>query len=138
MGMDFPDLVLGPCMDAFAVPITVAPARSMPGQPIYGSQPNLPIRGVWSSKPVVIETSTGFHSTNQPTLGIRLADFDAAAKAYPEQGDFLSLDGDPKGICWEVTDVNPDGQGGAEMPLRSVRGRLAQAASDPAAVVPTS
>lgn len=134
MGMDFPDLVLGPCMNTFAVPITIAPAASMPGQPIYGSQPNKPVRGIWSSKPVVIETATGYHSTNQPVLGIRLADFDAIGKAYPEQKDFLSLDGDVRGICWEVVDITPDGQGGAEMQLRIVRGKLAQAASDPAAV----
>jgi hypothetical protein len=138
MGMDFTDLVLGPCMNAFAVPITVAPAKSMPGQPIYGSQPGKPLRGIWSSKPVVIETSTGYHSTNQPTLGIRLADFDALGKAYPEQGDFLSLDGDAAGICWQVIDPKPDGQGGAELELRLVRGRLAQAASDPAVANSTS
>ena len=138
MGMDFTDLVLGPCMNAFAVPITVAPARSMPGQPIYGSQPGKPLRGIWSSKPVIIETATGYHSTNQPTLGIRLADFDALGKAYPEQGDFLSLDGDAAGICWQVVDPKPDGQGGAELELRLVRGRLAQAASDPAAASSTS
>jgi hypothetical protein len=128
MPINFSDLVLGPCMIAFAVPVTVAPAKSMPGQPIYGG-----VRGSWSSKPVVIETSTGYHSTNQPTLGIRLADFDAIGKAYPEQGDFLSLDNDVAGICWEVVDPKPDGQGGAELELRIVRGTLAQAASDPAA-----
>jgi hypothetical protein len=132
--MNFSDLVLGPCMNAFGVPITVAPVKSMPGQRIYGSQPDKPLRGVWSSKPVVIETSTGYHSTNQPILGIRLADFDAIGKAYIEQGDFLSLDGDVAGISWEVVDIKPDGQGGAEMELRLVRGKLATAASDPAAV----
>ncbi len=132
--MDFSDLVLGPCMNAFAIPITVAPAKSMPGQMIYGSQPGKPLRGIWSSKPVVIETSTGYHSTNQPVLGIRLADFDALGKAYPEQGDFLSLANDVGGICWEIVDPKPDGQGGAELDLRIVRGTLAQAASDPAAV----
>jgi hypothetical protein len=133
MGMDFSDLVLGPCMNAFAVPVTVAPAKSMPGQPIYGG-----VRGIWSSKPVVIETSTGYHSTNQPVLGIRLGDFDVLCKRYPEQGDFLSLVGDVKGICWQVVDAKPDGQGGAELELRIVRGSLAQAASDPAAVVAAS
>jgi hypothetical protein len=135
--MDFSGLVLGPCMNAFAVPITVAPAKSMPGAPIYGSQPGKPLRGIWSSKPVVIETSTGYHSTNQPVLGIRLADFDAIGKAYPEQGDFLSLAGDVAGICWQVVDAEPDGQGGAELKLRMVKGKLAQAASDPAAVTST-
>ena len=127
MGIDFSDLVLGPCMDTFAVPITVAPAKSMPGQPIYGG-----VRGIWSSKPVLIETATGYHSTNQPTLGIRLADFDAIGKSYPEKADFLSLDSDPAGVCWIVVDPKPDGQGGAELELRIVRGKLAQAASDPA------
>jgi hypothetical protein len=133
--VDFTDLVLGPCMDAFAIPMTVAPAKSMPGQPIYGSQPGKPVRGIWSSKPVVVETSTGYHSTNQPTLGIRLKEFDAIGKRYPEQGDFLSLSNDVAGICWLVADITPDGQGGAEMPLRIVRGTLAQASSDPAAIV---
>ena len=130
--MDFSDLVLGPCMNTFAVPITIAPAASMPGAPIYGG-----VRGIWSSKPVVIETGTGYHSTNEPVLGIRLADWDAIGKAYPEQKDFLSLDGDVRAICWEVVDITPDGQGGAEMQLRIVRGKLAQAMSDPAAVTST-
>jgi hypothetical protein len=87
---------------------------------------------VWSSKPVLIETSTGYHSTNQPTLGIRLADWDAIGKRYPEKADFLSLDGDPAGICWIIVDPKPDGQGGAELELRIVRGKLAEASSDPA------
>lgn len=122
-------------MNTFAIPMTVAPAKSMPGQPMYGSQPGKPIRGIWSSKPIVVETSTGYHSTNQPVLGIMLADFDRSGKAYPEQGDFLSLDNDVAGVCWLVMDVNPDGQGGADMPLRIVRGKLAQAASDPAPAI---
>lgn len=129
--MDFSALVLGPCMDAFGLAITVAPAKSQPGAPIYGSQPGKPLRGIWTTKPVVIETSTGFHSTNQPELGIRLADFDAIGQAYPGQSDFLSLDGDPAGICWEVTDAQPDGQGGSTLMLRLVRGKLADATSDP-------
>jgi hypothetical protein len=132
MAIDFADLVLGPCMDAFAIPITVAPAKSQPGAPFYSG-----VRGSWSVKPVLIETGTGFHSTNQPTLGIRLADWDVAKKPYPEQRDFLSLDGDPAGICWEVKDIQPDGQGGADIQVAMVRGSLKQASSDPAAAIST-
>lgn len=130
MSIDFSDLVLVPCMDTFAVPITVAPAVSQPGAPVYSG-----VRGIWTSKPVIFETATGFHSTNQPTLGIRLADWDALALPYPVQRDFLSLGGDPAGICWEVMDLKPDGQGGAEVELRMVRGRLQQAASDAAITI---
>jgi hypothetical protein len=130
MAIDFSDLVLGPCMDAFAIPVTVAPAKSAPGKPFYSG-----VRGSWSVKPVLIETATGFHSTNQPTLGIRLADWDAVGQAYPEQRDILSLDNDPAGICWEVTDAQPDGQGGADIQVRMVRGSLRQAASDAAAAI---
>ena len=124
--MDFPDLVLGPCMDAFALAVTVAPAKSQPGAPFYSG-----VRGVWASKPVVIETGTGFHSTNQPTLGIRLADWDAIGQPYPAQGDFISVANDPASISWEVMDIRPDGQGGADMELRRVLGSLQQASSDP-------
>ena len=127
MPIDFPRLVLGPAMKTFAIRVTIAPAASRPGAAAYC------IRGIWSSKPIVIETGTGFHSTNQPTLGIRLADFDEIGQAYPMQRDFLSLQDDPAGICWEITDAKPDGQGGSELELRIVKGTLAEAASDAAA-----
>lgn len=133
MSVDFTDLVLGPCMDAFAVAVTVAPAKSNPGAPFYSG-----VRGVWASKPVVIETGTGFHSTNQPTLGIRLADWYAVGQAYPVQGDFIAVASDPANISWEVMDVKPDGQGGADMELRMVRGSLPQASSDPVPAQPQS
>ena len=48
--------------------------------------------------------------TGNPQLGVRLSDL---AKA-PEQGDDVTVNG----VAYLVTDVNPDGEGGALLDLR--------------------
>jgi hypothetical protein len=103
--IDF-DLVLAPAMAAFAQSITLTPTVSQPGAPAYAA------RGVFDFKAVEIPLDDGtFHSTNQPTLGIRLADYAVA----PKQGDLLSM---PQGN-YQIADVVPDGQGGADLLLRN-------------------
>lgn len=93
-------------MAVFGQPITVTPVKSQPSQPAYAAT------GVYASKPVTIqlEGSDDFHQANQPTLGIRLADYTVP----PVQGDTIAL---PQGT-FTVFNVVLDGQGGADLVLR--------------------
>lgn len=106
--MDFSSLVLNPAMLVFGQSITVTPVASQPGKPAYAA------RGVYASKAVQIPLENGgYHSTVQPTLGIRLADFIVA----PMQDDVVTLGA--LGTL-EIADVIPDGQGGADCVLRDL------------------
>lgn len=114
--IDFSALVLGPAMATFGQPITVTPTASQPGALAYSTKPDgiSPLTGVYASKPVQIPLENGtYHSTVQPTLGIRLADFAVA----PMQDDTVVIGALGKFL---IVDVNPDGQGGADCPLRSL------------------
>ena len=106
--IDFAALVLGPAMAVFGQAITVTPTRSQPGAAAYAA------RGVYASKPVAIpiEGTDDVHQTVQPTLGIRLADF----ATVPVQGDGIAM----AGGAFVIFNVIPDGQGGADLVLRSV------------------
>jgi hypothetical protein len=115
MAVDFSSLVLGPCIGTFGIPITLTPVRSNPGAAAYGG-----VSGVWDEAPVIIETAAGYHSTNEPKLGIRLADWDALGQPRPKQGDMIDT-GDPRYGAWEIIDPIPDGQGGATLKLRGVQ-----------------
>ncbi len=107
--IDFSALVLGPAMAAFGQPMTVTPVVSQPGAPAYSA------RGSWSWKPVQEELPDGtYHSTNQPAIGIRLADF----AVPPKQDDTLVM---AQG-AFTIIDVVPDGQGGADLKLRQTNG----------------
>ena len=112
--IDFSALVLGPAMATFGQPITVSPVASRPGQPAYSTKPDgTPLTGVYASKPVQIPLEDGtYHSTVQPTLGIRLADFAVA----PMQDDTVVV-----GALgtFAIADITPDGQGGADLVLRN-------------------
>ncbi len=106
--MDWSSLVLSPAMLVFGQPITLAPVASQPGKPAYAAQ------GVYASKAVQIPLEDGgYHSTVQPTLGIRLADYAVA----PMQGDTIAI---PALGAFEVVDIIPDGQGGADVVLRAL------------------
>ncbi len=103
--MDFANLVLGPVMAAFGRPITFTPVKSEPGVAAY------PARGVYAVKQVTIRTEDGGGFTDQqPTLGIRLADYPVP----PMQSDSFTLNG----VAWWVWDVQPDGQGGADLVIK--------------------
>jgi hypothetical protein len=68
-------------------------------------------RGSWSFKPVQIALENGTtHSTNQPCLGVKLADFTVA----PRQSNFVTV----AGTRYEIVDTLLDGQGGADLLLR--------------------
>lgn len=97
--IDFAALVLGPAMAAFGEPVTLTPPVTPPP------------RAVFAFKPVEIQLAEGgVHSTNQPALGVRLAEFPVA----PRQGDVVTF----RGIRYALVDVIPDGQGGADLMLR--------------------
>ena len=104
--IDF-DLVLAPALAVFGQPITVTPVASQKGGAPYQA------RGSYSSKQVDIPLDNGtYHSTIQRKLGVRLADFPVAPKQDDEiamaQGSFV------------ISDIVPDGQGGADIWLRNV------------------
>lgn len=105
--IDFAALVLGPAMSVFGQPITVTPIASRPGAAAYQA------RGVYALKPVDVPLDNGtVLSTQQRTLGIRLVDFPAAPMQLDQiemaQGTFI------------VADIKLDGQGGADLWLRSI------------------
>lgn len=111
--IDFASLVLGPCMDVFARPIIVIPLVSQPRQPAYTA------RGIWSSKPVDIQLEDGILSTQEHTLGLKIADF----TILPKQGDRVDipLDGNAPAIgIFLVEDADDDGQGGVVLSLKAV------------------
>jgi hypothetical protein len=112
--IDFDALVLAPCEEVFARPITVTPLVSQPGEPAYGA------RGIWSSKPVQVALENGaLLSTKDLTLGIRLAEFTVPVKA----GDQIEIDAHlslPRiGVC-EIENTSDDGQGGRELALKII------------------
>ena len=102
-------------MATFGQPITVTPVVSQPGKPAYSTKADgiSQLTGIYASKPVQIRLNNGdIHSTVQPSLGIRLADFAVA----PMQGDTVATTSG----TFEIADINPDGQGGADCPLRDL------------------
>ena len=111
--IDFAALVLGPAMATFGRPITVTPTKSQPGAPAYSTTPSgMALTGIYASKKVEIQLENGlFHSTVQPTLGLRLADF----AVPPKQGDLVTI---PALGSFSFADISPDGQGGADCELR--------------------
>lgn len=104
MGFPFERMVLVPAMAVFSDPIVLTPTASIPGAPAYLA------RGVYAVKQVTVRTDEGMFTDQQPTLGIKLADYPVP----PKQGDSLVR----TGVTWAVWDVRPDGQGGADVVLK--------------------
>ena len=104
MALDFSALVLGSAMAVFADPIALTPTVSIPGALAY------PARGVFAVKQVTVRLEEGLFTDQQPTLGIKLADYPVP----PKQGDSFVR----AGVAWTIWDVQPDGQGGADLVLK--------------------
>ena len=110
--IDFAALALSPGINAFARPVMIRPVRSQPGQPAY------PARGVWSSRPVEIQTEEArILNTRLITLGIMLSEFPVAPKTrdhvdVPAAGFYPA-----EGRHW-IEDIDLDGQGGASLTLK--------------------
>ena len=92
--IDFSALVLAPCMDAFAIPVTVYPIVSQVDVPSYTS------RGIWTAKPVLIDTGTGVpHLTQQQTLGIKLDEYPVMPSKDDSNTAFIQV-----GMLWSSAD----------------------------------
>jgi hypothetical protein len=113
MALSFTDLVLAPCMDAFALQASFLPVASQPGVPAT------PVRGVWKKKAVIFDTGTGYHTTTQATFGIRLFEWPTDP---PQKYDLITI-ADPLAApeactTWIVDDVTSDGQGGTMLAIK--------------------
>ena len=111
MPVDFGALVLKPCEDIFSVSILVTPYASNPDN----LTPYL-ARGIYRSKVEVISTGAGMHSTTQPVLGIRLAEYAIPPKQY-DQIEILANQPSIDALgsrFFTIADTKPDGQGGVE------------------------
>lgn len=106
--VDFSRLVLGPAMRTFgrSHAITYRPSAGV----THGG-----LRGVFDRAHVTVQMEDGaVHSTTEPRLGIRLAEW----PAVPVQGAHVDIDVE----TFEIVDVQPDGQGGATLVLMKVSG----------------
>lgn len=111
--IDFAALALGPGITAFGRPVTVTPLASTPPRPPFDTT------GVWSKRNVDVPLIEGASvNTVTITLGIRLSDWDVA----PVQGMAIRVPAagfyPDEGTLW-IDDVDPDGQGGATLTLKT-------------------
>lgn len=109
MAIDFDRLVIGPLNDIFGTPGIWYRPR--------GQQAFL-ITGVFDAgaKNVKEIGEDGIPITDvQPILGIRLSDFTTAG-ITPDQGDKVTI----AGVDYQVSNVDPDGQGEAKLSLNQL------------------
>jgi hypothetical protein len=104
--IDFAALVLGPCEDVLAIPITVTPTRSIPDAAPYCA------RGIWTSRTVEVPMDDGtIIRSNDMNVGINIVEF----PALPMKGDGLLVGS----VNYTIYDVQIDGQGGAKLVVRN-------------------
>jgi len=116
MAISFSTLVLGPCMDTFALAASFLPVASQPGAPA------VPVRGIWKKKAVMFDTGAGYYTTTQATFGIRLNEWPIDP---PQKLDLITINdaiiaGDTPEVntTWIVDDVTSDGQGGTMLSIK--------------------
>ncbi|GGC68539.1 head-tail joining protein [Chelatococcus reniformis] len=86
MAVDFDALVLGPCMDAFAVPALLLPVVSAPGAPA------IPIRGVFTLTPQdILDERDGSQRADDYTFGVRASEFPLPAVTRGDQVSNIGL-----------------------------------------------
>lgn len=124
MSIDFSRLVLKPAVRTFGKPVRVLPKESQPFAEPYDAH------GIWTITQVDIVTEDGGILSNRSLkFGIRLEDFPVP----PKQGDLIMsrVCDLPLGywqgtfephsnIDLEITDFQPDGQGGATLIMTRV------------------
>jgi hypothetical protein len=112
MAVDFSALVLVPCENTFARPITVNPVASMPGGAAYAA------RGIWTIRNIDIALEDGgILSSDTLTLGVRLLEF----PVEPIKGDqvYIPAHGSLTEIgVVTIDDTDDDGQGGSVWTLK--------------------
>lgn len=120
--IDFADLVLGPCMDVFSVPITVTPVQSQPMAAPYSARGSLHIDNI-----EVAADNGELFATRVLKCGINMSEF-----TYPPvQYDVLTLltSDLPMGyvkdiatpgstVDFTIDNARPDGQGGMTLILK--------------------
>jgi hypothetical protein len=115
MAVNFSTLVKLPCQDMFAVPVTVTPTVSRPGQPAYVG------RGIYLTGPTDVPLLDGSMLSDQQTiLDVRDAEY---GNAPPMQGDRINIPFDCNGAPlgdFEVIDADKDGGGLTTLTLRKV------------------
>ena len=106
--VDFDALVLAPTMNLFARPVQIVPIKSKPNTPVpYAA------RGIWSVRNIDVPMEdSSIYSDTIYTLGIRLSEFDVV----PVPEDKVIVDG----IAYLIDDLDPDGQGGSVISLKSI------------------
>ncbi|WP_035698420.1 head-tail joining protein [Bradyrhizobium japonicum] len=122
MSIDLSALVLGPCMEAWAKPVTITPVKSQPTARPYD------VRGVWTVDNINLVADNGApFSTRTIKLGVKLDEF-----AVPlMQGDYVRTLASnlPMGylkdayapgavVDFVVDNDQPDGQGGTVLILK--------------------
>jgi hypothetical protein len=112
MAVNFSTMVKLPCQDMFAVPITVTPIASQPGEPAYSR------RGIFNTGAVDVAMTDGSVFSDQQTiLDVRDVEF----AVVPMQGDLINIPFDCNGAplgTFEVTDADKDGGGQTTLSLR--------------------
>jgi len=102
-----------PCQDMFAVPITVTPVASRPGQPAYSA------RGIFNTGATDVPLTDGSIFSDQQTI-LDVRDFEFG-NMPPMQGDLINIPLDCNGAPlgdFEVTDADKDGGGQTTLTLR--------------------
>jgi hypothetical protein len=119
--MDFDNLVLSKCQNAFAKPLTINPLFSIPGAAPYAA------RGIWTVRVVdVILDDGGQLTTRTLEIDVRLSEL----PALPAQGDQITIVGDVQSefsgvsigsqILLQVDDVRMDSGGAAKLLMKRV------------------
>lgn len=121
MSVDLSALVLGPCMDAWAKPVTITPVKSQPTAAPFG------MRGVWIVDNINLVADNGApFSSRTIKFGIKLDELSIPLA----QGDYIrTLASDlPMGYVRDVVpgavvdfiidNDQPDGQGGVVLILK--------------------
>ena len=104
--LDWDDLVLGPCAEAFGEPCVYVP-KGMVGFGIVGVYDE-----GYEGEIVLVDGSTEIATTN-PVLGVRAALF--AGRRPPEQGDEVQVTRIRQ--AFKVQNVKPDGKGDIKLEL---------------------
>jgi hypothetical protein len=106
MGIDWDHVVLAPCMDQFANPVTITPVKSQPGAPPFTT------RCVWEvmANTIIQEDGTEL-VTSRYVMGFRIAELPARLLA----GDQATLDG----LVYTLNDFVYDGQGGVRWNVKA-------------------
>lgn len=115
MAIDFSRLVMGPAVVTFGEAVTCRPVASGFGMAPFAA------RGIFDALREIVEMRfqdardnyDGVPVTSQaPVLGIRLSDWPVT----PKKGDEVTI----RGALYRVWDVQPDGQGKADLILRKI------------------